>query len=262
MALPGTKLGTTLGTMLGTDLGRGIAKQFGAMFASTDGWYDTSNVTGGTTLVDRVNASRTFAVTAGTITPTSSDANYGGKPSFPFTGTQQMDSNQASAYWKALHDGTGATLVMVYTPTNPDSNDRYLLTTSDANTTLVGFTFLGRGPAANFYGWYINNASGGFAANPDPAMGLTAGTPLYADFQVASGANQAVLRAKGTTSYTGTLSAPSSANPHRTLRIGSNNLGNFGHFTFRALYYWQRVLTASERALAQEFIRYDTGIAP
>jgi hypothetical protein len=235
-----------------------LTQRFVALFEANDGRYEA--VSGSNILTDQVDGSRTLAVGSGVVANAAADADYGGKPSLALTGTQYLESNQATSFWPSLHNGAGATFILVHRVTAADSADRYLFSTCNASTGQNGITCLARGPATSITGVYVCNASGGFAHAGDP-FGATVLTPTYLDFSITSGANGLVIRRKSSTLYTATLGGPSASSPERTLRIGANSAAS-GQLTVRSVYHWRRVLTAAERSIVQAYILADSGLAP
>lgn len=233
-----------------------IAVKFAALFGATDGRYEAA--LGSNILTDTIDGARTFAVGAGTVANALADADYAGKPSLLLTGSQYLVSNQPATFWPTIHNGAGGTLVLVHKATNADTNDRYLLTTCEASTGAAGLALLSRGPASNTIGMYLCNASGGsFGYFADPATSLIY-TPTWLGFSCST-ADGVKLRRKSTVVVSGPLTAPSAADPSRTLRIGGNSSAN-GTMSVRGLYSFRRVLTASEWSVFAAGILADCGV--
>jgi hypothetical protein len=183
-------------------------------------------------------------------------AHYGGRLACSFNGNAYTSTR---ADWRFLHDGTGVDVFFVGTPTATSPGASAMLATQN-NGTTPGFSLLG---TTNGSTWGLNVfKTGGTAYASGDRTGVVLGNPTYFNVTVLSGVSNVVLRQKSTISITGTLASPDSAINPAAFTLGRLPGGGTAVFvgTFRSLFLTP-VLT-SERGVAQECIRQDTGIFP
>lgn len=239
-----------------------VAKRFLATFSANDGLYEAA--AGSNVMVDRINSGRSFAAGTGTIPAAVADGGFGGKPVLTTDGsTNFLISNQAASFWKALHSPTGGTVIFVHQVLSGDANNRALFATSDIDGAQVGIVTADAVTTSGFLAFVLDGTNVTVPLNTGALPHVA--TPSYVDLSIASGTNGLVVRRKSSTIFTATSSTLSSANPQTTMCIGtvpSDNPTVRGNLKVRALYHWNRVLSASDRATVQSYIFNDTSITP
>lgn len=241
-------------------------KDIGGVSGVSDSWFDAglTTVDGGSgkinALVDYVDTSH--ALTQGGSTQQcalpAADASMGGALTLTFAGGQYYDSNRAPSWWTFLHDGTGSTIRLVFTPTNVSATTIALATILGTNS---GMQFvLGNTGTVQVA---IYNASAAIAAPVTAASALSNGTATYTSISYSESASPEYdLRMKSTSSATGsTTDAPLSTAPAFTFCLGTR--GNRAvplQARVRALYIHRRVLSSVEHLIEQQFTTSTTGI--
>lgn len=232
------------------------AKNFLALFAAGDVWFDADNLSG-TSFVDYRDPTH-LAVAAGVPGAATAD------PLFPtncktvaITGTQWWDSNRAASAWNHRVDGTGDTTVYVFAPTNLAA--ARILGACGTGATGVGFdTYV---TAAGGASYDVYGAAGALRLSrtlPAATFAVNTATYLTTTLATASGSIR-VKSAAASAVAPGALTSP----PASTFRFGAYADGSFpGHQKVRAIYNFRRVLTSAQYATVCLKIFYDTGIAP
>ncbi|HYC44484.1 MAG TPA: hypothetical protein VED01_03270 [Burkholderiales bacterium] len=185
-------------------------------------------------------------------------ADFGGALCGTFTGVEWYPCNNVAAY-NFAHDGSGMTIVPVYTRTNAGgfhvicaSNN--FLSTSNRGLGVAGLAngntqaFVGTGSAAMW-----NTTSGGATA---------ADVPTYRDVSWQKAANAWNVRNNGTLAASGTTpNTPSALDPVTTMTLGAAGNGTLGFVGRIAAFPSFPWLDASGRALVQQWINEEYGIA-
>jgi len=175
----------------------------------------------------------------------------------------RMVSNQPATFWKALHTGTGGTLVFVHKVDTVDANNRLGVATCDIDANQTGIACFYQ-PSGLWSFILVNGTNANFYNSGGVDTGGT--SPTYWEMAVASGVNGITLRRKSTVLATGTATVMSSGVSQQTLKIGGapNAATPISYFQgrVRALYHWNRVLSGQDRALVQQYILADSGLVP
>lgn len=224
-------------------------------------WYraDTYALSGGNlaTLTNRGSAGGALSVTAGTLAEPAVDASFGGQRTIAFTGSQKLTSGSAASAFKFLHDGTGAEAFVVFVNDAPSATDRYILATSTASTTQVGYAMLARGPASDNVAIYVPNGSGQSYYEPIP--NTASGTPLYIHSTLKTGLTPQAGRGTALNNFTAAASF-SSSDPTQTLTIGTNTGTAYAIARVADVLLFPRILSAAEREVVRDYIRVRYGI--
>lgn len=146
-------------------------------------------------------------------------ADFGGRLCFNFTGAEWYVSNQALAFWRFLHDGTGMSLGLVHTQTSSATNQVLFNTRGGIG---ISVTYNAGSPSNRLYvgePGAVIDLSGGGTVNVARQLTLRyteAASPEYA------------YKATGVAETTGaSFVAPSAANPASTLVFGAyDNTGS------------------------------------
>lgn len=237
---------------------------------------DRYTVDGGTgnvgSFVDLNDSTHTLAqaVGAAQVAVPAAHADFGGRLCGTFAGASYYVSSRAASTWNYLHNGTGMEVVCVFTPTGVGAvvtNVIWGTVNGGSVATQSGAGFSWYPNTGNaLHGWFIAN---GTATQPifqiTGANQFAVNTPTYSDISyIEAGApNEFIGRCKSTAlSSLNTASAPSAVDPQHTLYLGGNSAGaELGNFRWRMLAFFPQ-LTADQRALVQQYIRADSGIAP
>lgn len=239
---------------------RSLQQQFEALWTPGSAIFDADNLSG-SDWVDYVNSSRALALNTGTLAAPSANAALGGANTVAFTGTQRLVSNQAASFWAMLHGAHTSFTVWVPTVTTVG----YLWGTGGA-AGLVGGSQRGGALAAqestDQHYWRVANATVN-QINVTPVSAYNVGTGVWTETQYGGAGSAAyVLRLKGASIASGNAAGThSSADPTATLSVGTDGAGGFaGSFALRALYFFDYVLSAAQRAVVLAQITADTGL--
>lgn len=157
-----------------------------------------------------------------------------------------------------MHDGTGGELFLTNTPTAGGTS----VPAGSRNASGRGFSLvrLGGTPRADFYALTTANAFVIQVTGANPSWAVDVPTYIHAAYETAS-TPDATLRQRSTSIGTANQAiAPESGNSSQNLRLGTDGT-NHASMRWRSLAFFP-ALTASQRALVQQYIQQDTGITP
>lgn len=228
-----------------------------------DSRYDASNYTIDgvsskvATLVDYIDAARNVAqsTSANQVVAPAADAVLGNALCVAFAGGQFYVSNQAPAVWNHQHNGTGGSFVYVWKPTS-------VAGTQAGFATMDGGTPTGR----LFYADSTDNLAvyvfaSGSVISTIAGGAVVANTPTYAisTYSLADGMR---LWQKTTSLGTAIPGTPTAADCTQAFELGRRGATNLLYMTasWRAGYWYGRVLEAAYLAVVRRWIQLDTGL--
>lgn len=197
--------------------------------------------------------------TAKQVDPPAGHADFAGGLCATFTGAESYSTNTISKY-TFTHDGSGATLVPVYTRTSTAGFHVLLASNLFISTTNRGIGIAGQAAGAiqAFVGsgtqtiW--NTAAGGTTA---------AGVPVYCDVSWQKAADSWNVRKKGVSAASGTTpNTPNAAATITPMTLGAAANGTLGFVGRVAAFPCFPYVDASGRSTIQDWILQDYVIAP
>ena len=212
-----------------------------ALFAATspNRFFDADRFSADT-LTSYITPANTLVKSAGTFATPVADAAFGGAKALLFTGTQWMDSNEAVSAWNPSCDGTGFSLIHVYSMTSLPANVVLGCTQSAGGGT--GSQLLLNG--GTHYLQIIGIGSIVFAGGAGGALN----TPTYSGYTYSEAASPKYdVRVKASSVASGAPTGAPASPCAIPFRLGAASDGTLpASMRWRATMTWNRVLTAPD----------------
>ncbi len=244
-----------------------VVVAFRALFtAGTDHWFDADNVleTSGATesWLDQATPGSTLtqATALNRAAAPAADAAFGGAKSVAFNGTSNdYISNLPASDWDFLHgaNGKAATAVSVYYLPTPVGN-KVIWSTFSASGTGGAWHF----PDLRYLS--VRQSDNSAPAANGGAGALDVGTFSRCKFDISDSSDMRVFQKSTQVASADLTAAVYNTAPAQTLRVGNlqNAALNWFSGRLRALYFFQRALSAPDIATLHAYIQQTTGIVP